>query len=202
MNDEIREAIMQFQTAIDFKEAPMPMNYSIDLENAKILLDYITNLQQENERLKELNAELKAITKRPTPIDYAMIQKRYEDYKSRCEKASEYIDKQKKKMYKSRNKIAMFILMIMNKEKTPYLIENKERDTFTFYVKGTKPYLDLEKRLDQLTNSWNELEEWLKSYIALIENPDTLEEQTLEDLKEILDKMNEIKEGNNVSSRD
>lgn len=49
MNDEIREAIMQFQTAIDFKEAPMPMNYSIDLENAKILLDYITNLQKENE---------------------------------------------------------------------------------------------------------------------------------------------------------
>lgn len=55
--------------------------------------------------------------------------------------------------------------------------------------------------IDQLTNNWNELEEWLKSYIALIANPDTLEEQTLEDLKEVLDKMKEIKEGNNVSSR-
>ena len=54
------------------------------------------------------------------------------------------------------------------------------------------------KQIDQLTNNWNELEEWLKSYIALIENPDTLEEQTLEDLKEVLDKMKEIKERNNV----
>lgn len=61
---------------------------------------------------------------------------------------------------------------------------------------------DLMKENKRLTNNWNELEEWLKSYIALIENPDTLEEQTLEDLKEVLDKMNEIKEGNNVSSRD
>ena len=100
MKDEIREAIMQFQTAIDFKEAPMPMNYSIDLENAKILLDYITNLQQENERLKQ--------TQYVWSYDLDM---QLEDYKSRCEKASEYIDKQKKKMYKSRNKIAMFILM-------------------------------------------------------------------------------------------
>ena len=79
----------------------------------------------------------------------------------------------------------------MNKEKTPYLIENKERDTFTFYVKGTKPYLDLEKEVDQLTNNWNELEEWLK---------DLFEKGY--DIKLVLDKMKEIKEGNNVSSRD
>ena len=57
------------------------------------LHDEIVELQQENERLKEANAELKAITKRPTPIDYAMIQKRYEDYKSCCEKASELLQK-------------------------------------------------------------------------------------------------------------
>lgn len=57
--------------------------------------------------------------------------------------------------------------------------------------------MEAQKQLDQLTNNWNELEEWLKSYIALIENPDTLEEQTLEDLKEVLDKMKEIKEDKN-----
>lgn len=39
------------------------------------------------------------------------LQKENEDYKSKVEKADEYIDKQKKKMYKSRNKIALFILM-------------------------------------------------------------------------------------------
>lgn len=62
--------------------------------------------------------------------------------------------------------------------------------------------METQKVIDQLTNNWNELEEWLKSYIALFDNPDTLEEQTLEDLEEVLDKMKEIKEGNNVSSRD
>lgn len=93
MNDEIKEKI--------------PFNVRDVLEdiNSNILWNYITNLQQKYEeadydrhklfeekvRLKELNAELKTITKRPTPIDYAMIQKRYEDYKSRCEKAIEYL---------------------------------------------------------------------------------------------------------------
>lgn len=45
------------------------------------LLDYITNLQQENERLKEI---------KPCMLNF---QECYvvKDYKSRCEKASEYI---------------------------------------------------------------------------------------------------------------
>ena len=65
-------------------------------------------------------------------------------------------------------------------------------------IVGIESYLiSKEKQLDQLTNNWNELEEWLKSYIALIENPDTFEEQTLEDLKEVLDKVTEIKERKN-----
>ena len=33
--------------------------------------------------------------------------------------------------------------------KIPYLVENKERDTFTIYVKGTKPYLELQQRIDK-----------------------------------------------------
>ena len=74
----------------------------------------------------------------------------------------------------------------MNKEKIPYLVENKERDTFTFYVKGTKPYLDLEKKLNQLTNNWNELEEWLKDLF-----------KKGNDIKLVLDKMKEIKGVNN-----
>ena len=53
--------------------------------------------------------------------------------------------------------------------------------------------IEKNSKIDQLTNNWNELEEWLKSYIALIDEPDTFEEQTLEDLKEVLDKMKEIK---------
>ena len=54
MSEEVKEAIMQFQTAIDFKTATvMPMEYSIDIENAKVLLKYIEQLQQENEELKK-----------------------------------------------------------------------------------------------------------------------------------------------------
>ena len=85
----------------------------------------------------------------------------------------------------------------MNKEKIPYLVENKERDTFTFYVKGTKPYLDLEKKLDQLTNNWNELEEWVIDYRTNMDNPDIYEEGIIDCLDEVLDKMKEIKGVNN-----
>ncbi len=80
-------------------------------------------------------------------------------------------------------------------------IEQREANYFDGYTQGiyrAKNIIDMQqKKIDQLTNNWNELEEWLKSYISLIENPDTLEEQTLEDLKEVLDKMKEIKEGKN-----
>ena len=92
-------------------------------------------------------------------------------------------------------------VMIMNVE----TIEKLKRlaNNCVFSMEGitiikTEEYNYRLKQIDQLTNNWNELEEWLKSYIALIENPDTLEEQTLEDLKEVLDKMKEIKERNNV----
>lgn len=76
-----------------------------------------------------------------------------------------------------------------------YMIENEQlqKELKEVYDKLTNK----DKQIDQLTNNWNELEEWLKSYIELIANPDTIEEQTLENLKEVLDKMKEIKEGNN-----
>ena len=39
----------------------------------------------------------------------------------------------------------------MNKKnKIPYLVENETRDTFTIYVKGTKPYLELQQRIEEL----------------------------------------------------
>jgi chromosome segregation ATPase len=80
-NERLKEQINQYENPDD-----MALFYMWLDAKAK---DKMKELEQENERLKELNAELKAITKRPTPIDYAMIQKRYEDYKSRCEKASD-----------------------------------------------------------------------------------------------------------------
>ena len=113
------------------------------------ILDLITNLQHENEKLKAQLTDTeweyqntrckyekqykKGITEElledieecffnrenPSmiPIDSLDVCHIFgyidylKDYKYRCEKARKYIDKQKKKMYKSRNKIALFILM-------------------------------------------------------------------------------------------
>ena len=47
--------------------------------------------------------------------------------------------------------------------------------------------------IERLNNIINELEKWLKDYIKLFDKPDMLEEQTLEDLKEVLDKLQELK---------
>ena len=45
----------------------------------------------------------------------------------------------------------------------------------------------------QLTNNWNELEEWLIDYRTNIDNPDIYEEGIIDCLDEVLDKMKEIK---------
>lgn len=51
----------------------------------------------------------------------------------------------------------------------------------------------LEKENKRLNNIINELEKWLEDYIKLFDEPDMLEEQTCEDLKEVLDKLQELK---------
>lgn len=45
----------------------------------------------------------------------------------------------------------------------------------------------------RLNNIINEFEKWLEEYISLLEEPDIYEEQTREDLKEVLDKLKELK---------
>lgn len=118
MNDEIREILENCEKAIN--EASGYNN------TTNKIIDYITNLEQANEEWAMI---FDTFSKRPYAhkyleekrkelgndkiigLDSEMIYKDYYDYKSRVEKADEYIDKQKKKMYKSRNKIALFILM-------------------------------------------------------------------------------------------
>lgn len=73
-----------------------------------------------------------------------------------------------------------------------------------------KQFFKLRKQIDQLTNNWNELEEWLKEYMRKNENWYTNELSTYDKqyygdtyyttnavLMTILDKMKEIKDGNN-----
>ena len=74
MNDEIKEKIKAYYVANDIDK----------------ILDYITNLQQENERL-QINLGLKMFIKH-TELNFCKLEDELEDYKSRCEKAVEYIE--------------------------------------------------------------------------------------------------------------
>ena len=95
---------------------------------------------------------------------------------------------------------------------------NKEQDIDNQLYKYLSPDLycyvhnyivDLKTQIDQLTNNWNELEEWLKEYIKKNDNwynneLSTHDKQYYGDsyyttnymLKKFLDKMKEIKDSN------
>ncbi len=120
MKDEIKE--------INIKIPGQILDYVDTKEHLLDLFNYITNLQEENERLKTQlnckeyfsatmpeNTEFVILTKNNYDRQQKDIQLDLIDYKSRCEKALSIIEKQKAKMYKSRNKIAMFILMKLEK---------------------------------------------------------------------------------------
>lgn len=57
--------------------------------------------------------------------------------------------------------------------------------------------METQKVIDQLTNNWRLLEEWLIDYQTNMDNPDIYEEGIIDCLDEVLDKIKEIKEGNN-----
>ena len=79
MNDEIKEILEEIDNKI------------IPNEHWNKIKDYITNLQEENERLK--NREKEAVEHYNTAIKYSHeIEDKYIDYKSRCEKAIEFIE--------------------------------------------------------------------------------------------------------------
>lgn len=116
-DDEIKETINYFKDDIAFLEQelknPNFLGRYITIKDKeynylKILLNYITNLQQENERLKEL-----VNPKTQIFIDTQDMEERYgeelykeylekqvKDYKSRCEKAVEYINSKKRTITK------------------------------------------------------------------------------------------------------
>ena len=56
--------------------------------------------------------------------------------------------------------------------------------------------LDKEK-IDYWVNVFEELENWLKNYLKLMDNPDVIESGQIDILNEVLDKIQEIKEGKN-----
>ena len=83
MNNEIKEIL---------REAKEFQYIDLNIEETDLLLDYITNLQEENERLKEENKHIfSKVNDDKLLISNAMNYAEAQDYKSRCEKAIEYI---------------------------------------------------------------------------------------------------------------
>ena len=50
----------------------------------------------------------------------------------------------------------------------------------------------MQQENEQLKNNWNELKKWIRDYLKLFNNPDYFEEQSIEDLNEVLNKMQEL----------
>ena len=66
MNEEIRESIKHIQDIVDFYKLNDENNYDYsdkDLISMKTLLDYITNLQEENQKLVNVIEELEKYCK-------------------------------------------------------------------------------------------------------------------------------------------
>lgn len=139
MTNEIKELIDNIKI-INAENRKNDFNHIILQSNSmEQLLDYITNLQKENEKLKNLYTNEKShkidcdyfktlYSKADKDIIiedlvykceqcrvlYDSAEKHsFENYdlQQRIDKAIQLIEKQKRKMYKSRNKIAMYILM-------------------------------------------------------------------------------------------
>lgn len=91
MKDEIKEILAYCNEYIKNTD----MHYSepmLNWKDLKMLLDYITNLQQENERLKETNVycnRTDCVGRIKDSRKYDSVYQEKEDYKSRCEKAIE-----------------------------------------------------------------------------------------------------------------
>ena len=83
----------------------------------------------------------------------------------------------------------------IDEEKFMEEVERRYIKNHTTHIKGyTEEYVNkLNQQIDQLTNNWNELEEWLES--------NWKDTQDIWYVK-IINKMNKIKDGNNVSDRD
>jgi hypothetical protein len=67
----------------------------------------------------------------------------------------------------------------------------------TMVIRSQAETIELqEKEIERLNNIIDGLEKWLKHYIPLLEAGDIVEETTQDTLKEVLDKLNELKGDN------
>ena len=95
MSDEIKEILEDVKRHLDYVEATKQS--SIRDNEMKVMYDYITNLQEENEKLKNLCAKYEEEHNTAFKLWTMKMEEvpTYEEkmiYKSRCEKANKFID--------------------------------------------------------------------------------------------------------------
>ena len=97
----------------------------------------------------------------------------------------------------------------MSKEEVKEIIDTISKEEFPYALAIAKAYEKLEQEntdlriqvsareeeYRKLEDNWNELKKWLKDYLKLFNNPDYFEEQSIEDLNEVLNKMQELEKG-------
>ena len=76
---------------------------------------------------------------------------------------------------------------------TPVRMMNRMEEITDLICEYNEEVQKQQQEIERLNNIINELEKWLKDYINLFYKPDMLEEQTVEDLKEVLNKLQELK---------
>ena len=89
MNDEIKEILNRLEKIGYYASVPKELAYmttNITPQECKTILDYITNLQQEIEKLND--------DKRGMLVELYKANDKKDKYKSRIEKAVEYIEKE------------------------------------------------------------------------------------------------------------
>ena len=69
---------------------------------------------------------------------------------------------------------------------------NKYIDELNENCKLSELWCKSQQENEQLKNNWNELKKWIRDYLKLFNNPDYFEEQSIEDLNEVLNKMQEL----------
>lgn len=90
MTEEIKELLDILNKVKDYDDKRYFIScgendYLLDNDEIKCLLNYITNLQQENEKLKQINEELKQ--SKLLNIEFQDMEQRLVNYKQRNEKA-------------------------------------------------------------------------------------------------------------------
>ena len=103
MKDEIKEILNDMKIIVEDNDNLFKLDLTLNKEDTKLLLDYITNLQEELEEEKRIEQEiLKTIQELEEKLynlthtiftgrNYNEVLKSEQDYKSRNEKAIEFI---------------------------------------------------------------------------------------------------------------